>query len=106
MWAIVETGGKQFQVKKGDILEVEKLDGEIGKTVDLTSVLCISKDEDGLDLSVGTPYVKNAKITAKIVETAKSKKVTILKYKAKKRYKVKRGHRQQFSKIEIVDIKD
>jgi len=104
MWAVIETGGKQALVKKGDQLLVEKIGGEKGSNITFDSVLLLSKDETGKDLVVGNPQVKDAKVNAKILETGKGKKVTVLKYKPKKRYRVKKGHRQTHTKVEITDI--
>jgi len=104
MWAVIETGGKQSLVKKGDQLQVEKLGGEVGSNISFDSVLLLSKDETGKDLTVGNPKVKDARVTAKIIETAKGKKITVFKYKPKKRYRVKKGHRQTHTKVEITDI--
>jgi len=104
MFAVIEIAGKQFCVKKGDTLEIDKNQGEIESTFDLDKVLFLSQDETGKDSKIGTPYVEGASVKAKIVETGKSKKVVILKHKAKKRYKVKRGHRQPFSTLEILEI--
>jgi large subunit ribosomal protein L21 len=104
MWAVIETGGKQQLVKKGNQLLVEKIEGKEGSNITFDSVLLLSKDETGKDLVVGDPRVKNAKVTAKIIETAKGKKVTVFKYKPKKRYRVKKGHRQTHTKVEITDI--
>jgi large subunit ribosomal protein L21 len=104
MWAVIETGGKQSLVKKGDQLLVEKLEGEAGSSITFDSVLLFSKDETGKDLVIGNPQVKDAKVQAKILETAKGKKVTVFKYKPKKRYRVKKGHRQTHTKIEVTDI--
>jgi len=105
MWAVIETGGKQFQVKKGDVLEIEKIEGKVGSNISFDSVLLLSKDAKGKELSLGSPYLKNAAVEAKIIELGKGKKVTMLKYKPKKRYRVKKGHRQPYVKVEITEIK-
>ncbi len=104
MFAVIEISGKQFCVKKGEVLEIDKSEEEIGKIIDIDKVLFLSKDESGKDSQIGMPYIENALVKAKVIELGKSKKVTILKHKPKKRYKVKRGHRQPFSKLEIVEI--
>jgi len=105
LWAVIEAGGKQFCVKKGDLLKVEKIGGNVGSNISFDSVLLLSKDEAGQELLVGAPYLKDVKVAAKIVELGKEKKVTVFKYKPKKRYRVKKGHRQQYAKVEITDIK-
>lgn len=104
MWAVIETGGKQFRVKTGDLLKVEKIEGEKGSNISFDSVLLLSKDEEGKELIMGNPHLKGVKVKAKIVDAGKEKKVTVLKYKPKKRYRVKKGHRQNFTEVEIVSI--
>ncbi len=101
MYAIIRTGGKQYQVAAGDSLRVEKLTGEVGETVELDDVLLIA---DGEDVKVGQPVVDGAKVTAQIVEQGKSKKVIIFKKKRRKGYKLKKGHRQLYTALEIKDI--
>jgi len=101
MWAIIENGGKQYKVSVGDVIEIEKIEGKKKDKIDLQPVLMISDK----DTEIGTPEIKNAKVKAEILDQGKSEKVTILKHKAKKRYKVKRGHRQSFTSIKILDIK-
>lgn len=104
MWAIIETGGKQYRISQGDQLEVEKVNsGEDGE-IEINKILAVSKDKEGKDLILGEPFVHGAKVTAKILGTKKGDKVTILKYKPKKRYRVKKGHRQTLTKIEILKI--
>jgi len=104
MWAVIETGGKQFRVKTGDLLKVEKIEGEEGSNISFDSVLLLSKDAEGKELTVGNPYLKDVKVKAKIIEVGKEKKVTVLKYKPKKRYRIKKGHRQSYTKVEIIGI--
>lgn len=101
MYAIIETGGKQYRVQEGDVVFVEKLDAEEGDKVDLTKVLLISKD-DGM--VVGRPYVDGAKVEATVLEQGKSKKIIVFKYRAKKNYKKKQGHRQPYTKLKIEKI--
>lgn len=103
-WAVIETGGKQYLVKKGDLLQIEKIEGEAGSNISFDSVLLLSKDEEGKELTLGNPLLKDVKVKAKIVELGKEKKVTVFKYKPKKRYRVKKGHRQQYAKVEITEI--
>jgi large subunit ribosomal protein L21 len=101
MLAIIKTGGKQYKVKVGDKIKVEKLSGEEGSKVVFEEVLFVG-DENAV--KVGTPTVKGAKVEAKILKTAKQKKVTGIKHKPKKRYLVKFGHRQTMSEVEITKI--
>ena len=100
MYAVVKTGGKQYRVQEGDVLFVEKLDAEVDSTVELTEVL----DVGGETLKVGTPVVEGAKVTAKVVAQGKAKKVIVFKYKRKKDYRRKNGHRQPYTKIQIEKI--
>ena len=101
VYAIIETGGKQYKVNEGDIIFVEKLGVAAGETVEITSVKALSKD--GV-LTVGTPDVAGAKVTATVVKEGKGKKIVILKYKAKKNEKKKMGHRQPYTKLQITAI--
>ncbi len=101
MYAIVRTGGKQYQVAPGDSLRVEKLAGEVGDTVELNDVLLVA---DGEDVKIGQPVVEGAKVSARIVEQGKAKKVLVFKKKRRKGYKVKRGHRQLYTALEINEI--
>ena len=101
MYAIIETGGKQYRVKEGDTLLVEKLEAEQGDIITIEDVLAVSKDGK---LTVGSPIVDGAKVEAKVVEQGKSKKVIIFKYKPKKDYRKKRGHRQPYTKLVIDKI--
>ena len=101
VYAIIETGGKQYKVNEGDIIFVEKLGVAAGETVEITSVKALSKD--GV-LTVGTPDVAGAKVTATVVKEGKGKKIVIFKYKAKKNEKKKMGHRQPYTKLQITAI--
>ena len=103
MFAILETGGKQYKVAEGDILEVERLPEELVKknTVSLNTVLLIQGDKD---LLIGDPYVKNAKVKAKVLEEVKAEKIRIFKYKPKKGYQKAQGHRQKLQRIQIEKI--
>ena len=100
-YAIIETGGKQYRVKPGDSIEVERLTAEVGDTVTLDRVLLVSND-DGL--TIGSPLVDGASVTAKVENEGKRKKVVIFKFKPKVRYRRKTGHRQWFSRLAIQDI--
>jgi large subunit ribosomal protein L21 len=101
MYAIVRTGGKQYQVAQGDQLRVETLAGAVGETVELSDVLLVA---DGEDIKIGQPQVEGAKVTATIVEQGKAKKVLVYKKKRRKGYEVKNGHRQQYTALRIEGI--
>jgi large subunit ribosomal protein L21 len=101
MLAIIKTGGKQYKVKVGDKIKVEKLEGEEGTTFVFPEVLFIGDDAE---VNVGTPLVAGAVVEGKILKTAQQKKVTGIKFKPKKRYKVKFGHRQIMTEVEITKI--
>lgn len=101
MYAIVRTGGKQYQVASGDQLRVEKLEGNVGDTVDLDDVLMVV---DGADVKIGKPVLEGAKVVAKIAEQGKAKKVIIFKKKRRKGYRLKKGHRQNYTALKIEQI--
>ncbi len=101
MYAVIETGGKQYRVQEGDTLFVEKLDVEAGDKVDFEKVLIVSKEGD---LLAGKPYVEGAKVVANVLEQGKAKKIIVFKYKAKKNYRKKQGHRQPYTKVKIEEI--
>lgn len=101
MYAIVRTGGKQYQVACGDQLRVEKLDGVVGDTIALDDVLLIA---DGEEIEVGQPVLENAKVTAKIAEQGRAKKVIVFKKKRRKGYRLKKGHRQSYTALKIEEI--
>lgn len=101
MYAILETGGKQYMVKEGDVLFVEKLEANEGESVTLNNVLVVSKDGN---LVVGNPVIDGAGVEAKVLEQGKAKKIIVFKYKAKKDYRKKQGHRQPYTKIQIEKI--
>lgn len=101
MLAIIKTGGKQYKVSEGDKIKVEKLEGEEGSKVIFDEVLFVGDEKN---VKIGEPIVKSAKVEGKILKTAKGKKVTGIKFKAKKRYKVKFGHRQTMTEVEITKI--
>jgi large subunit ribosomal protein L21 len=100
-YAVVRTGGKQYTVREGDQLKVEKLPGAPGDTVELTEVLMVT---DGGAVTVGRPTIPGAKVVAEIVEQGKHKKIHVFKYKAKVRYSKRTGHRQQYTQLAIKQI--
>lgn len=102
MYAVVVTGGKQYRVTEGDVVYVEKLNAEVDSTVELDNVLVVSKDNG--EIVVGKPVVEGAKITAKVLAQGKNKKVIVFKYKRKKDYRRKYGHRQPYTKLQIETI--
>ena len=100
-YAIIETGAKQYIVAVGDKLKIEKIEGiKTGDTVEFDTVLAI---DNGTEAKVGTPYL-SSKVSAKVLEVTKDKKVSVMKYKSKSRYFVKQGHRQTVMKVEILSI--
>lgn len=101
MYAIVETGGKQYRVSEGDVITVERLEAEVGSKVELDRVLVLGEGED---LKVGTPYISGAAVNAEVVEHGKAKKVIIFKYKSKKDYRKKQGHRQPYTMLKIENL--
>lgn len=101
MFAVVETGGKQYKVQEGDFIEVEKLDAEVGAKIAL-NVLLVA---DGENVKAGSPYVKGAEVLAEVVEHGKGDKIVVFKYKPKKNVRRKQGHRQPYTKLKIVTIK-
>lgn len=103
MYAIIETGGKQYKVEEGKTVTCEKLAGETGATIVFDKVLLLKKDE-GDTAKIGSPYVLNAKVTAKILKQKKGEKITVFKYKSKKRYRRKTGHRQVHTQLVIESI--
>ncbi|GIP60769.1 50S ribosomal protein L21 [Paenibacillus woosongensis] len=101
MYAIIETGGKQYRVQEGDVLYIEKLNAEDGASVTFDRVLAVSK---GDGLVAGTPVVAGASVTAKVEKHGKGRKVVVYKYKPKKNYHKKQGHRQPYTKVTIEKI--
>jgi large subunit ribosomal protein L21 len=101
MYAIIETGGKQYKVSEGDTLFIEKIEAEDGTKVEFDKVLAVSTD-DGL--KVGKPYVEKVKVTAEVEKNGKGKKIIVFKYKAKKGYKKMQGHRQPYTRVKIEKI--
>ena len=101
MYAIIQTGGKQYRVSEGDVLSIEKLTAAEGEEVVFDQVLTVVSDGD---IKIGKPVVEGAKVTAKVVEHGKGKKILVFKYKAKSNYRKRQGHRQPFTKVVIEKI--
>ncbi len=101
MQAVVKTGGKQYKVAPGEVIRVERLDAEPGTEIELSEVLMVI---DGDQVSVGQPLLENASVKVKLLEHGKAKKVVVFKKKRRKGYRVKKGHRQHFSTIEIQEV--
>ena len=103
MYAVIKTGGKQYKVKEGDILDVEKLDKKEGDSFEFEDVLLTFDDQNKFNL--GTPKASKASVKVKVLDpTFKGEKVTIVKYKAKKRYRRKTGHRQKYTRVQVEKI--
>ena len=103
--AVIKTGGKQYIVSPGDVIKIEKIDAKAKEEKEITfnEVLLLQK---GNKLEIGTPFVKGAKVVGKVLRQGKGKKVIVFKYKPKTRYRVKKGHRQPFTEVEILKIED
>ncbi|PLX60093.1 50S ribosomal protein L21 [Sedimenticola selenatireducens] len=101
MYAVIQTGGKQYRVSEGDTLKVEKLGAEEGASLDLDKVLMVANGED---IKIGTPYVAGGKVTATVKSHGRAKKVTILKFKRRKHHMKRQGHRQWYTELEITGI--
>lgn len=100
MYAVIETGGKQYRVAEGETLKIEKLDAEAGATVEFDKVLMVGGDK----LVLGAPYVAGGKVTAKVEAQGRARKVHILKFRRRKHHMKRQGHRQHFTKIVITGI--
>lgn len=100
MYAIIETGGKQYKVEPGKFVKVEKLDLEVGAEVSFPALMVV----DGEDVKIGAPTVDGVKVSGKVLEQGKDKKVLVYKYKPKKDFHKKQGHRQPYTKVEITQI--
>ncbi len=98
MYAVIKTGGKQYKVSEGDILKVEKLNAAPGDEIEISDVLMVVNGED---VQIGKPVVESASVKAKVIEQGRAKKVIVFKKKRRKGYKVKNGHRQPYTAIEI-----
>ena len=100
MYAIIETGGKQYKVEKDEIINVEKLDKQVGDKVELNVLMLV----DNGNITSGNPFVKDAKVVAEVVEQGKADKIVVFKYKAKKNYRRKQGHRQPYTALKILSV--
>ena len=101
MYAVIETGGKQYRVQEGDVITIEKLNAEVGETVTFDKVLVLG---EGKDVKVGTPYVEGASVVAKVEKQGKERKILVFKYKSKANYRRKQGHRQPYTCLTIESI--
>ena len=101
MYAVIQTGGKQYRVAEGDTLKVEKLGAETGESVELDKVLMIA---DGEDIKVGAPYVEGGKVTATVKSIGRGKKVKIIKFRRRKHHMKRQGHRQWYTELTITGI--
>lgn len=101
MYAVLKTGGKEYKVSEGDIIQVEKIDGNLGDRVELKDVLMVSLGEK---VEIGRPYVEKAKVIGEIVKQAKGKKILIYKMKRRKNYRRLKGHRQNYTYVKINEI--
>ena len=102
MYAIIESCGRQYKVEKGEVVFFEKLDAEEGKKITFDNVVLVSDEKS---IEIGNPYVKGAKVEGKVIAHGKGKKIIVFKFKAKKNYRRKQGHRQPYTKVEITNIK-
>ena len=102
MYAVIESGGKQYKVSEGTVLKVEKLEAAAGDRLSIDKVLMVN-DENG-NVKVGNPLVSNARVEAEVMEQGREKKVVVFKYKRRKNYRKKQGHRQPFTRIKIIKI--
>lgn len=101
MYAIIETGGKQYKVQAGDTVFIEKLNVEQDQEITFDKVITVGKEDETV---FGTPYVEGATVTAKVLKNGKAKKITVFTYKPKKNVKRKMGHRQPYTKVEITAV--
>lgn len=101
MYAVVETGGKQYKVSAGEIVDVEKLPFQVGEKIELDRVLLVA---DGNEVQVGQPTVEGAKVLATVTDHLKGPKIIVFKYKPKERYRRKKGHRQSYTRLTIDEI--
>jgi len=102
MYALIESGGKQYKVSEGTVLKVEKLEAAAGDRLSIDKVLMVN-DENG-NVKVGNPLVSNARVEVEVMEQGRDKKVVVFKYKRRKNYRKKQGHRQPFTRIKVIKI--
>lgn len=102
MYAVIQTGGKQYRVTEGQTLKVESISAEVGASVDIDKVLMVGEGES---VKVGAPYLDGSKVTAKVVEHGRHKKINIIKFKRRKHHQTRTGHRQNYTELEITGIK-
>jgi len=101
MYAVLATGGKQYKVREGDVVRVEKLTGDVGSPVAFDRILMVG---DGENVNIGSPLLEDASVTGHIVAHEKAKKILVFKYKRRKRFRRKQGHRQQYTAVKIDQI--
>ena len=101
MYAVIQTGGKQYRVQPGETVQVEKLDAEVGKTVEFNEVLMVA---DGENVRLGTPHVAGAKVVAEVVDQGRDTKILVYKYRRRKAWHKKQGHRQPFTALKVTEI--
>jgi large subunit ribosomal protein L21 len=101
MYAVIHTGGKQYRVQEGDIVRVEKIEGEPGQEIEFDRILLLG---EGQDLTIGNPFLESARVKAKILSQGRGKKIIVFKSKRRKAYKKKMGHRQDYTGIRILSI--
>ena len=101
MYAVVQTGGKQYKVSQGDVVQIEKLDIPVGETITLDKVLVAG---EGTDISLGIPYLEGYKVVGRVMEQLKAKKIIVFKKRRRKNYRRKNGHRQWLTRVKITDI--
>src|SRR5262249_6254813 len=104
MYAVIQTGGKQYRVAEGETVRVEKLAGDPGQTVTFTDVLMVASGANNEEVKLGKPLVGGAKVTAQIVEQDRARKIIVFKYKRRKNYRKRSGHRQPFTALKITSI--
>lgn len=101
MYAVIKTGGKQYRVKEGDVIKLEQLPGEVGQEISFSEVLMLS---DGDKVTCGTPLIKNAMVKAEVIEHGRHKKIRIIKFRRRKHYIRRMGHRQNYTEVKITAI--
>lgn len=101
MYAIIKTGGKQYRVAENDIIKIEMLPNEVGSEVEFSEVLLVANSED---IAIGTPYIEKAKVIGEVLEQGRGEKITIIKFRRRKHYMRRAGHRQNFTAVKIKSI--